>query len=201
MKGADIMYQKLTQKYNVLNQLAEADGTVIFGTGKDVEIPLGELKQAFAIKDCIYNRSFPNLSIMDASRYYRECVSELFPNTVLLHIGEADAVAFSGNEDAFDKAYVELIDTIRSNNKDCRIVIVSQKNHTNDAMVSDMNCLLRDIAADEKCEFEDISAKCSWDIKECSKTSSFLYEIGFDRPLHIKRPIYNLVRILFCYEG
>ena len=40
------MFEKKIAKYKSLNQLAEADGTVIFGTSSDVNIPLGELKQA-----------------------------------------------------------------------------------------------------------------------------------------------------------
>ena len=41
------MIENEIAKYKSLNQLAEADGTVIFGGNNDVNIPLGELKQAF----------------------------------------------------------------------------------------------------------------------------------------------------------
>ena len=66
---------------------------------------------------------------------------------------------------------------------------------------AEINKLLGEIADSEKCEFEDISTKRVWNVKESSETTSFLYDIGFVRPLNIKRPIYNLVKILFCYEG
>ena len=195
------MFEKKIAKYKSLNQLAEADGTVIFGTSGDVNIPLGELKQAFALSDSIYNRSFPELSVADAAKIYRECVAELCPDTVIVHIGDADVSDFGGKEYAFEKNYRALIDTIREKNKGCRIVIVALKNYDNNSTVAEINKLLGEIANSEKCEFEDISAKRVWNAKESSETASFLYNIGFVRPLHIKRPLYNLVRILFCYEG
>ena len=195
------MFEAQIAKYKSLNQLAEADGTVIFGGSDDTNIPLGELKQAFALNDSIYNRSFSELSVADAAKVYGECVAELFPDTVLLHIGDADVSDFAGNEAAFEENYRTLIGTIREKNKGCRIVIVSLKNYDNDATVANINKLLCEIANTEKCEFEDISAKREWNVKESSETASFIYDIGFVRPLNIKRPIHNLVRILFCYEG
>ena len=108
---------------------------------------------------------------------------------------------FGGKETAFEENYRALIGTIREKNKDCRIVIVSLKNYDNDITVAEINKHLGEIADSEKCEFEDISAKREWNVKESSETASFIYDLGFDRPLNIKRPIYNLVRILFCYEG
>ena len=195
------MFDAQIAKYRSLNQLAEADGTVIFGGSSDTNIPLGELKQAFALNDSIYNRSFSQLSVADAAKVYGECVAELCPDTVLLHIGETDVSDFAGNESEFEENYRTLIGTIREKNKNCRIVIVSLKNYDNDITVAEINKHLGEIADSEKCEFEDISAKRSWNIKESRETASFIYDIGFVRPLNIKRPIYNLVRILFCYEG
>jgi hypothetical protein len=195
------MIENEIAKYKSLNQLAEADGTVIFGGNNDVNIPLGELKQAFALNDSIYNRSFSDLSVANAARVYGECVAELCPDTVIVHIGGADVSDFGDKETEFEENYRTLIGTIREKNKDCRIVIVSLKNYDNDITVAEINKLLCEIANTEKCEFEDISAKREWNVKESSETASFLYDIGFDRPLNIKRPIYNLVRILFCYEG
>lgn len=195
------MYENEIAKYRVLNQLAESDGTVIFGGSEDVKIPLGELKQAFALGGSIYNRSFPGLHAADAARVLRDCVCELCPDTVLLHIGEADLPDFQKNRTAFEADYRGIIAALRETNKDCRIVIVSLKNYDNNGTASKMNEQLKSIADSEKCEFEDISQKRAWNVKASSETASFIYEIGFDRPLNIKRPLCNLVRILFCYEG
>jgi hypothetical protein len=195
------MFDAQIAKYRSLNQLAEADGTVIFGTSSDVNIPLGELKQAFALSGSIYNRSFSELSVANAARVYGECVAELCPDTVIVHIGGADVSDFGGKETEFEENYRTLIGTVREKNKNCRIVIVSLKNYDNDITVAEINKLLCEIADSEKCEFEDISTKQKWNVKGSSENASFIYDIGFVRPLNIKRPIYNLVRILFCYEG
>jgi len=195
------MYENEFVKYKSLNQLAESDGTVIFGGSDDVAIPIGELKQAFALNDSIYNRSCSELSVANAAKMYSECVSELCPDTVLLHIGDADLSDFENNEAGFEIDYRRLISTVRGENRNCRIVIVSLKNYDNNTVVAKMNLLLKSISDSEKCEFEDISQKRTWNVKASSETASFIYEIGFDRPLGIKRPIYNLVRILFCYKG
>ena len=195
------MFEAEIAKFKSLNQLAESDGIVIFGGAEDVNIPLGELKQAFALSDHIYNRSIAGFSATDAARVYDECVKELCPETMLLHIGEADVQGFDSNEAAFEEGCRTLIRTIRAKNKRTRIVVVSLKNYENDAAIAKLNKSLAYIADSEKCEFEDISAKRVWNAKENREVTSFLYEIGFDSPLSIKRPIYNLVRILFCYEG
>ena len=195
------MFEAEIAKFKSLNQLAESDGIVIFGGAADVNIPLGELKQAFALSDHIYNRSIAGLSAADAARVYDECVKELCPETVLLHIGEADVPSFDGNEAAFEEGCRALIETIRAKNKRTRIVVVSLKNYENNVVITKLNKSLAYITDSEKCEFEDISAKRVWNAKENREVTSFLYEIGFDHPLNIKRPIYNLVRILFCYEG
>ena len=193
------MFENEIAKHKSLNQLAESDGIVIFGGAEDANIPLGELKQAFSLNDNIYNRSIAGLSATDAAKVFDECIAELCPDTVLLHIGEADISNFEGNEAAFEEGYRALIKAIRAKNKRTRIAILSLKNYENDAAVAKLNKHLKYIADSEKCEFEDISVKRVWNAKGNREVTSFLYEIGFERPLNIKRPIYNLVRILFCY--
>ena len=121
------MYENEILKYKSLNQLAESDGIVILGGSRDIAIPLGELKQAFALNDSIYNRSFTGLVATDAAKLFNECIAELCPDTVLLHIGDADVPTYDGNEGTFEAGYRALIRTIREKSENCRIVIVSQK--------------------------------------------------------------------------
>ena len=83
------MKKDFINQFKSLNKLAEAGGTVIFGGTSDINIPLCELKQAYGLNENYYNRSIENLSAQDASEVYRECISELKPETVFLHIGQA----------------------------------------------------------------------------------------------------------------
>jgi len=193
------MYENEITKFKSLNQLAASGGIVILGGSEDVSIPLAELKQAFSVSDNIYNRSIAGLKVADAANVYYECIAELCPDTVILHIGEADLPGFSGNEAAFEKDCRALINAVRCKNKHTRIVIVSLKNHDNHSVTAKLNKSLEYIADSEKCEFEDISVKRVQSAKESREITAFLYDIGFLRPLNIKRPVNNLVRTFFCY--
>ena len=120
------------KNYVKLNDLAEQGGIVIFGSGSDKNIPTGELRQAFAVESKVYNRSFESISVKDALSVYKETVAALSPETVLLHIGETDMDFFAESPVEFDNKYRELIGYIKSQNKKCRIAIISLRNYDYD---------------------------------------------------------------------
>lgn len=189
------------KNYTKLNELAEQGGIVIFGSGSDKNIPTGELRQAFAVESKVYNRSFESISVKDALRVYKETVAALSPETVLLHIGETDMDFFAESPVEFDNKYRELIGYIKSQNKKCRIAIVSLRNHDSDPQIEEINKHLKYIADSEQCEYGDISARKVWNPKASMDAASFVYSIGFVRPLKNKRPLYDLVKMLFCYNA
>lgn len=194
------MFENEIKKYTALNELAEQNGLVIIGGTEDKEIPLCELKQAFALDSKLYNRSAADLSVYTASEYYDTCVAPLNPESVFLHLGAADVNAFEENPSDFDIKYRELIEHIRTLNKKCSIVIISLKNPDESAIITEMNKHLKYIAESERCQYGDISAKRVWNPKETKDVVSFVYSVGFVRPLTNKRPIYDLIKILFGYE-
>jgi len=193
------MFKAELQKYNILNELAEQKGIVVFGGSEDINVPLCELKQAFDIDSKMYNRSIPGLSISDAISAYDACVAPLAPETVLIHIGSADLDFFGENPFAFDQQYRELIAHIRSLDKNCRIAIVSLKNYENDPAISDLNTHLKCIADSERCEYGNIAAKRVWNPKCTMDAISFVHSMSFMRSLSNRRPVYDLVRMIFCY--
>ena len=189
------------KNYTKLNELAEKGGIVIFGCGVDKDIPTCEIRQAFAVESKIYNRSFESVSVNDALSIYKETVAALSPETVLLHIGETDIEFFAENSAEFDNKYRELIGYIKSQNQKCRIAIVSLKNDDYDPQIEVINKHLKYIADSEQCEYGDISAKMVWNPKASMEVASFVYSIGFVHPLKNKRPLYDLVKMLFCYNA
>ena len=189
------------KNYEKLNELAEQGGIVIFGGGADKDIPTGEIRQAFAVEAKIYNRSFENLSVTEAVNVYEKVIAPLKPETVLIHIGETDLANFEENVTEFNNKYIELIKVIKSQNKKCRIAVVSLKNYENNPQIAEMNKHLKYIADSEKCEYGDISTKKVWNPKASMDAASFVYSIGFVRPLKNKRPLYDLVKMMFCYEA
>ena len=189
------------EKYERLNQIAQSKGIVIFGGSDDTDIPLCELRQAFDIEENMYNRSFHELSIEHAIEAYDSCVAPIFPETVFIHIGKYDIELLHKNPNLFDSKYLELIEHIRAENKTCRIAVVSMKNYYNDPDIAEMNRHLKFIADSEKCEYGDIATRKVWNPQATRDTASFVRNIGFVRPLKSARPIYDLIRILFCCEA
>ena len=189
------------KNYTKLNELAEKGGIVIFGCGVDKDIPTCEIRQAFAVESKIYNRSFESVSVNGALSIYKETVAALSPETVLLHIGETDIEFFAENSAEFDNKYRELIGYIKSQNKKCRIAIISLRNYDCDSQIEEINKHLKYIADSEQCEYGDISAKMVWNPKASMEVASFVYSIGFVHPLKNKRPLYDLVKMLFCYNA
>lgn len=194
------MLKEQAKKYQLLNKLAESNGIVILGGSEDREIPLCELKQAFELDSKLYNRSISNLSVNNALEVYDTCVAPLSPECVILHIGDADLKFFEENASDFVQKYLELLQHIKSSNAKCNIVIISLKNYDEDKNISELNKHLKYIAESEQCEFSDISSKRVWNPQQTKDVVSFVYSTGFVRPLNRKRPVYDLVKILFCYE-
>ena len=194
------MLENEIKKYQALNKLAACGGTVIFGGTEELEIPLCELKQAFELNSDLYNRSIPELSIHTALEIYDSCIAPLYPDTILLHIGAADLKSFDENVSDFDQKYLELIQHIKASNPKCNIVIISLKNYEEAEIVSKLNKHLKYTAQSEQCEYVDISTKRVWNTQQTKDIVSFVYSTGFVRPLKKKRPAYDLVKILFCYE-
>lgn len=190
------MTEREIKRYEVLNAVADQGGIVILGGSADKDIPLCELKQAFALSDRLYNRSIDGLTVADAREAYRTCAAPLAPERVLLHLGLADLTAFAADPARFDQQYRTLIAGIRASGAD--VVIISHQNPDNAADLAEMNRHLAALAESEHCVFGDISTRRIWNPKETKEVVSFVYSLGFVHPLKQKKPVYDLVKILFC---
>ena len=187
--------------YRSLNSLATTGGFVIFGGAEDRVIPLGELKETFDLQYTFNNRSVPGLCLENADKTYDQCVAALAPQGIYLHIGDADIALFTENAAGFDERYCHLVQHIRSLDQKCRIAIVSLKNPDNEPVITDLNKHLAVIAQNENCEFCDIAKQQVWNPRQTKEVVSFLYSVGFVRPLMQKRPLQDIAKILFCYDS
>ena len=188
-------------RYSELNKLAETNGIVILGMENDKNIPVGEIRQALAIETKIYNRSFNKISVNNAIKIYDEYIDILFPETLLIHIGEADKSLFEDNKEKFDENYRKLVRHIKNKNSNCCIVIVNLKNTNNNLIIEEMNKHLKDIAESEQCEYGDISSKQEDNRNIHESAVSFVFSTGFVHPVRIKHSIYYLTSILFSYRS
>ena len=149
------------------------------------------------MEENLYNRSFLNISVTEAIKLYEETIAPIAPETVLLHIGEADMDFFVQNPILFDNKYRDLLNYIKHTNKGCRIAVISLRNHKNDSLITEFNEHLKYIADSEQCEYGDIASKLVWNPKITQDTVAFVHSMGGVRPLRNKRPMYDLVKMIF----
>lgn len=189
-----------SKTYQILNDLAVPDGTVIFGGASDKEIPLCELKQAFCLEEALHNRSFAGLSVTDAVAAYDSFIAPLKPACILLHLGADDVIFFETDTSVFCNAYSSLIRHIKASAPKCTIGVITLKNPENSPVIAELNKHLKYIAESERVNFEDISVNRIWNPRETKEIVNFIHSTGFVCPLKGKRSIYDLVKILFCYN-
>ncbi len=186
-------------QYHTLNEITTGNGIVIFGGTDDRAIPANELKQAFGIEEAIFNRSLTGLKICDAKVAFDVCISELIPESILIHIGAEDLDTFTENTAVFDSEYASLIFHIRDYAPKCRIGIVTVDNPHENETIRTMNEHLSCIARSGKCDYCDIN-NMMWAPAEQQRLNSFIINTGFESPLNIKRPLFSIARMLFRYQ-
>jgi len=186
-------------QYHALNEMTTGNGIVVFGGTEDRAIPINELKQAFGIEETVFNRSLTGLKISDAMVAFDVCLSELIPESILIHIGDEDLDGFAKDPSAFDCEYISLISHIRDYVPKCRIGIVTINNPLENAVICSMNEHLKNIAQSEKCDYCDIN-NMIWAPMEQQRLNSFIFSTGFESPLTMKRPLFSIARMLFRYQ-
>jgi len=186
-------------QYHALNEMTTGNGIVVFGGTQDRAIPTNELRQAFGIDESIFNRSLTGLRISDAKVAFDVCVSELVPESILIHIGEEDLDSFTKDPADFDCEFASLTSHIRDYVPKCRIGIVTINNPLEDATICAMNEHLKGIAQSEKCDYCDTN-NMMWAPMEQQRLNSFIINTGFESPLTMKRPLFSIARMLFRYQ-
>lgn len=175
------------------------DNVVLFGGSTDKEIPVAEIAQDYEFNFKMMNKSSYNLSFKDAKKVFSESVEPLNPEAVIVHIGENDLDLFNKNNAEFDVQYLDLISTIRAKNKDRRIALISNVCPDQSVNYSDMNRHIKAIADSEKCSFINIDNAKLWNPENTKQLMAFMYDLGFDRPLNVKKPLGDIAEILYSY--
>lgn len=148
-------YLNEIKSYEMLNEIADKDGVVVFGSTFTKNIPVSELAQALCLKCSIFNRSFNDLSVFDAVELFEATVKPLEPKKVLLQLGETDLARGYKSIDEIVNAYENLITTMRIYNKRISIVVVSVCSNEADAMA--LNVRLEELARKCKCQYADVT--------------------------------------------
>ncbi len=181
--------------FKELNGLAKKNQVILLGGSLDKEIPVTELGQAFSFNFELYNRSAQALSIKEAKEYFIENVSTLKPEGIIVHLGDNDISAFQNDSNTFNKNYLDLISTIKTCSKKCRIALVSVNNPKANKLIASINAHIKAIAASEKCEFINLENVRLWTPKANLAASSFARNMG----LSVRKPLSDVAEILYSY--
>lgn len=176
---------------------AEGESVVLLGGSLDKEIPVAEVAQSFNFNFKMYNRSKYGLSLKDAKKTYLESVEPMNPEAVIIHLGKEDVEMFKNNSADFDVKYLELLSSIKHQNNDRRIALVSLEEESK--VEAEMNRHIKAIAESEKCEFVNMDRAKLWDTEKTKEVTAFMYELGFDSQLKVKKPLGDISKVLYSY--
>lgn len=176
---------------------SDGESVVLLGGSLDKEIPVAEVAQSFNFNFKMYNRSKYGLSLKDAKKTYLESVEPMNPEAVIIHLGKENVEMFKNNSADFDVKYLELLSSIRHQNKDRRIALVSLEEESK--VEVEMNRHIKAIAESEKCEFVNMDRAKLWDTEKTKEVTAFMYELGFDSQLKVKKPLGDISKVLYSY--
>ncbi len=171
------------------------NAVILMGSSTDTEIPVSNLAKEFSFNFDIYNKSAVNLSVANAGDYFNKNLATLAPEGILLHLGEKDLQLFKSDSSAFDRSYLNLIENIKTVNKNCRIALLSIENPANDKSINLMNAHIRAIAESEKASFISLENARLWNPEATKTSSAFAYNMG----LNIRKPLRDVAEILYSW--
>ncbi|MCR4742458.1 MAG: hypothetical protein K5866_06285 [Treponema sp.] len=171
------------------------NSVILMGSSMDKKIPVAELGQSFAFNFKIYNHSDEKLSLTNAEDYFNQNIAGLAPEGILLHLGDNDVKLFSSNTSGFDSYYLNLINEIKSVNKNCRIALISVNNPENDKTIVTMNAHIKAIAQAANVDFVNIENAKLWNPKATKAAADFAYGMG----LKIRKPLRDVAEILYSW--
>ncbi len=171
------------------------NAVILMGSCLDTEIPVSNLAKEFSFNFDIYNKSAVNLSVANAGDYFNKNLATLAPEGILLHLGEKDLQLFKSDSSAFDRGYLQLIESIKAVNKNCRIALISIENPGNDKSVNLMNAHIKAIADAEKTSFVNLENARLWNPEATKTSTAFAYNMG----LNIRKPLSDVAEILYSW--
>lgn len=179
------------------------NAVVLFGGTFDKEIPVAEIAQDYELNFKMYNKSSYSLNLKNAKKVYMEQMQNknqiLNPESVIIHIGSEDLEMFNKNSADFDVAYLDLINFIKFQNPKSRIALVSNSSLQNKKVFEEMNRHIKAIASSENCVFVNLENIGTWEPENTKQLMSFMYNVGFDQPLNVKKPLLDIAEIIYSY--
>jgi len=171
------------------------NAVLLIGGTMDKSIPVGQLAKEFDFNFDLYNKSEENLSLANASEYFENKIATMYPEGIMLHLGDEDISMFKNDSNAFDNYYLELIGKIKAANKNCRIALISLNNPNADKTLISMNAHIKAIAETEKTSYINLENAKLWNPEATKAATDFAYSMG----LRIRKPLRDVAEILYSY--
>lgn len=186
----------LDEIINKTNDNIEKTNSVILMGGEfDKKIPVNELAKTFDFNFDIYNKSNAELCAANSVKYFKENIAPLYPEGILIHLGKNDLKSFTEDNTGFDNDYLNLINEIKQNNKNCRIALISVNNPNKDKNIAAMNAHIKAIAESAKATFVNLESVKLWNPNATKAATEFAYSMG----LRIRKPLKDVADILYSY--
>lgn len=186
----------LDEVINKKATVTEKKNAVILMGGKaDKQIPVSKLAKDFNFNFDIYNKSTENLTISNALEYFKQNISQMLPEGIMIHLGDEDVSFFQNDSAAFDNYYLTLIDEIKAVNKHCRIALLSVYNPDGNKSISLMNAHINAIAQTQNADYINLENAKLWNPQATKAASDFAYSMG----LRIRKPLRDIAEILYSY--
>ena len=186
----------LDEIINKTNENSEnTNAVILMGGTLDKMIPVEKLAKDFDFNFDIYNKSIDGLSIKNSAEYFKSNIAPLFPEGIIIHLGDEDISLFKTDSTAFDNYYLTLIDEIKVINKNTRIALLSVNNSLKDKTLSLMNEHIKAIAQTENAAFINLENAKLWNPEATKAASDFAYSMG----LRIRKPLKDVSEILYSY--
>lgn len=198
--------EKEETMYNYTNSLDEyinretkavekKNGVILMGGEIDHAIPVNQLAAEYNFNFELYNKSNSELTLPSAKDYFEKQIAPLCPEGIIIHIGENDKALVNTNPSAFDSYYINLIETIKACNKNCRVALVSVDNVEGDKNISLMNAHIKAVAETEKVSFVSLENAKLWHPESTKAACNFAYSMG----LKVRKPLNDVAEILYSY--
>lgn len=137
----------LLSEYESLNKYAQKGKVVFIGEGiMAQQLKLGELLEDFDISKKIYNRSYKDLTLDNASEYIDKYVKELIPTRILFYMG-VNELANKVSADEFKKKYKTLVGDIKLSMNDTQVIMMELSEEEN-PLAQEYNKKLNELATD-----------------------------------------------------
>ncbi len=176
---------------------SKAYNVTLMGGTYAKDIPVKKLAEEFDFDFDLFNKSSFALSLRNAKEYFEKYVAKLGSDGMILQLGREDKDIFTANPAEFDTMYLDLLNSIKANNKNCRLALVSISNATNNPTITQMNNHIKAIAQSEQATFVNLENAKLWNPKATQSSLDFAAGMG----LKYKKPIFDVAEILYSYAA